>query len=66
MIDIMTITATKGEGWVDYWWPKPGEKDPSYKVTYAKRVKHGDLVMVVAAGTNDFTQEQGARLVAGK
>jgi len=27
-----------GEGWVEYMWPKPGEKKPSKKVTYIYKV----------------------------
>ncbi len=25
-------------GWVEYWWPKPGEKTPSRKITYILQV----------------------------
>jgi len=32
-------TAKKGSGWVDYMWPKPGEKSPSKKVSYVKGAK---------------------------
>ncbi len=24
----------KGSGWVEYWWPKPGQQDPSLKNTF--------------------------------
>jgi signal transduction histidine kinase len=27
-----------GAGWVDYWWPKPGESEPSQKRTFAKAI----------------------------
>jgi uncharacterized coiled-coil DUF342 family protein len=27
-------------GWIEYWWPKPGEKKPFRKVTYMLRVPH--------------------------
>ncbi len=66
MIDVMKVAKEKGEGWVDYVWPKPGEKTPSYKVGYILQVKHGDKVYVLNCGTNDLTPEQGAKLVAGK
>ena len=23
--EFMKVVQTKGSGWVDYWWPKPGE-----------------------------------------
>ena len=30
------VAKEKGAGWVDYMWPKPGEKEPSQKVSYVK------------------------------
>ena len=37
--DLMLETArTKGAGWVDYMFPKPGQTAPSHKWTYVKRV----------------------------
>ena len=43
-------TATKGSGWVDYMWPKPGEKKPAKKLSYVKRAKmpSGETVIVGA------------------
>lgn len=66
MVDIMNVAKEKGEGWVDYVWPKPGEKTPSYKVGFIKQAKHGDKTYVINIGTYDLTAEQGAKLVAGK
>lgn len=31
-------SGEKGEGWVHYQWPKPEEKEPSWKSTFVKRV----------------------------
>ena len=31
-------SSASGKGWVDYMWPKPGEKKPSQKHTYVERV----------------------------
>ena len=31
-------SGEKGEGWVHYQWPKPGEKEPSWKSTFVKKV----------------------------
>ena len=36
-----------GEGWVTYLWPKPGEKEPSPKITYVLKVP-GENVAVLA------------------
>lgn len=40
------IAKEKGEGWVEYMWPKPGEKEASPKESYVFRVPETDLVMV--------------------
>jgi len=40
--------SPKGEGWVEYMWPKPGEDKPSLKETYIYRVPGMD--MYVGAG----------------
>jgi cytochrome c len=38
-------SSPKGEGWVDYMWPKPGEKDPSPKHTYVLKVPGQNVAM---------------------
>lgn len=40
-------TAKKGSGWVDYMWPKPGEKTPAKKHSYIKGAKMPDGEMVL-------------------
>jgi cytochrome c len=37
--------------WVEYWWPKPGEKEGSRKISYA--LKAGNTPYVAAAGIYD-------------
>jgi len=46
--EFVEVAKTKGQGWVDYMWPKPGEEKPSLKDTYVYRVPGTDLF--VAAG----------------
>lgn len=36
--EIIKTAETKGSGWVDYMFPKPGQSEPSQKWTYVKRV----------------------------
>ncbi|MGC9516364.1 MAG: cache domain-containing protein [Methanomicrobiales archaeon] len=43
-------TAQKGEGWVEYRWPKPGEKNPSTKLTFIKKAVYGDKAYLVGSG----------------
>jgi len=45
-IGYMKIANTKGEGWLDYAWPKPGEKKPSPKSCYVYRVPGEDVMML--------------------
>ena len=41
--EMAQVAASKGEGWVSYVWPKPGEKEPSPKLTYILRVPGENL-----------------------
>lgn len=45
--EMINLAKDKGEGWVTYMWPKPGEKKPSSKITYVVRVP-GENVFVAA------------------
>jgi cytochrome c len=51
------IAKNKGSGWVDYTWPRPGEKNSSPKISYVKLVKVGGEQLVVGCGTYDLTPE---------
>jgi cytochrome c len=35
---MLETARTKGAGWVDYMFPRPGQTAPSHKWTYVKRV----------------------------
>jgi cytochrome c len=37
--EFVRVAKTKGSGWVDYYWPKPGEQKPSKKISYVKKAK---------------------------
>ena len=41
-----------GEGWCEYWWPKPGEKKASPKTSFIKRVPGKELL--IGVGTYEF------------
>lgn len=43
-VDFVTLAASKGEGWVEYLWPRPNETAASPKVTYIYRVPGTDLL----------------------
>ncbi|MFA5143589.1 MAG: cache domain-containing protein [Candidatus Omnitrophota bacterium] len=48
--EVINTAVTKGAGWVDYLWPKPGEAASSRKHTYVKKAVYGDEVFAVGAG----------------
>ncbi len=45
-IEFISTGKEKGEGWVDYMWPKPGEKKPSPKVTYVYKVPEQSIIFL--------------------
>lgn len=49
------LCEDKGEGWVPYSWPKPGEEKSSPKVSYVVLVEHGDKTYVAGSGMYDVT-----------
>jgi len=49
--DEMIRTAqTRGSGWVDYAFPKPGQTQPSRKWSYVKRVQIDGMPALIGAG----------------
>ncbi|UGV41788.1 cache domain-containing protein [Methanococcoides orientis] len=42
--------SEEGEGWVDYYWPKPGETEPLMKHTFIKRASIGNETYLVGSG----------------
>lgn len=49
------LVEKKGEGWVAYVWPKPGEEKSSPKVSYVVLVKKDGNSYVAGAGMYDAT-----------
>ena len=47
---IIGTAESKGEGWVGYWLPKPGQTQPSQKWSYVKRVTIDGVPGLIAAG----------------
>jgi hypothetical protein len=37
-VEFTRVAKDPGYGWVEYWWPKPGENKPSLKRSYIQRV----------------------------
>jgi len=57
------VAKTKGSGWVDYVWPKPGEQTPSVKVSYVKLVKVEGEDLILGCGVYDMSPEEVQKLV---
>jgi cytochrome c len=64
--DMIKLCKEKGEGWLDYYWPKPGEKDPSLKVSYAHKAKCDGKDVVVWCGIYGTTMEEVNKALAKK
>ena len=47
---MLEMARTKGSGWVDYVFPKPGQTTPSHKWTYVKRVTLDGAPALLGAG----------------
>jgi len=47
---IIKTAETKGWGWVDYMFPRPGQSTPSHKWTYVKRVTIDGVPALIGAG----------------
>jgi signal transduction histidine kinase len=43
--EFVKVAKEKGEGWVDYMWPKPGEEAPAVKDTYILKVQDADILV---------------------
>ena len=48
--EILETAESKGSGWVDYVFPKPGQTDPSHKWTYVKRITIDGVPGLLGAG----------------
>jgi signal transduction histidine kinase len=36
--EFFRVVNEKGSGWVDYYWPKPGDARPSSKTSFVKKI----------------------------
>jgi cytochrome c len=48
--EFMNVIHSKGSGWVDYMFPKPGQTQPSQKWSYVKAVKIEGVTGLIGAG----------------
>lgn len=48
--EMLDVVQTRGSGWVDYMWPKPGESVSTQKFAYVTKAKMGDQWVLVGSG----------------
>ena len=48
--EFINVAKSKGQGWVDYPWPKPGDVEKSQKSAYVKKAIVDGKMVVVCAG----------------
>ncbi len=48
--EFLKVVQTKGSGWVDYMFPKPGQTQPSQKWSYVKAVQIDGTPGIIGAG----------------
>jgi cytochrome c len=64
--DMIKLCKEKSEGWLDYYWPKTGEKEPSLKVSYAHKAKCDGQDVVVWCGIYGTTLADVEKAFAAK
>lgn len=48
--EMFEVVRTRGSGWVDFMWPKPGESVPTQKSAYVRKARVGDGWLLVGSG----------------
>jgi methyl-accepting chemotaxis protein len=54
--EFVSVCRDKGEGFVDYMWPKPGEKEPSPKISFVKLHKPWGWIIGSGLYVDTFTK----------
>lgn len=48
--EMFDVVETRGSGWVEFMWPKPGDSVPTQKSAYVKKARVGDGWLLVGSG----------------
>jgi methyl-accepting chemotaxis protein len=69
--EMARVSKEKGDGYVDYMWPKPGEQNPVKKISYVKLFKQWNWIVGTGIYTDDIdkamlAQQQGVTATVGK
>ena len=58
--EMVDLARTKGEGMVDYYWPKPGESEATLKVSFIKLIPGLNWVIGTGTWVSDITSQMKA------
>ena len=58
--ETVAVAKSKGQGWVDYYWNKPGQKTPSQKASYVLRVPGKDVYVLAGVWDMNAAQAEAA------
>lgn len=64
--EMVKLCKDKGDGWVDFFWPKAGATEPSQKVSYVHKAKCDGKEVVVSCGVYDMTLADVEKALAKK
>ncbi|QTA85728.1 cache domain-containing protein [Desulfonema magnum] len=62
-VEMIDIVKTKGQGWIKYTWPKPGETGRSHKLAFVKKAMCDGEPVMIGAGTYDIPEKEMNKLV---
>ena len=61
-----TVQNSPSGTWNEYWWPKPGDKDPSRKITYHLSAKGTPYIVNAGVYDDKATVQQLSKLSSSK
>ncbi len=62
-VQLCEVSRNPNGGWVEYWWPKPGEKKASRKITYILHVQGTPYSVGAGVYDNTLTVEELNKLI---
>jgi signal transduction histidine kinase len=62
--EMLEVVNSRGSGWVDYMWPKPGDSVSTRKSTFVTKARMGDQWVLVGSGVYLADAPREARIAA--
>jgi len=57
------VSKKPGGGWVEYWWPKPNEKEPTRKLGYALEIPNSPFIALAGIYDDKISLEELEKLI---